>query len=520
MSLAPLSPGVPPANPPANRVLPFSRVPPPSVPGIPGGIPLVPPPKIPLSPIPPVYLQPVDPDQPLDPDRILPPGLQIPAVPASPALPGVVDAAQDLFNPADPGWSPAPWNNPGSPASLVPPTDVPTDLWDIPFNGTNTQTYVARVVITNRRPSGTILTLNYNGFLCCIPTGWREEFRFEQSTGGQFFTYKYYWHQYIDRDGNSQEALIHRSIPIGFGNGTNGDRDIGNRKLTFIQGEELEADPDPKKVPAPILPRLFIPSSPPKIAPTPIPIPIPAPIPAPVPSPNPIPQPQPEPIPEEDPKPVIPLPIPLPVPSPQPAPVPKTAPANPAPGGNPAQPTPTPTPGPGEETQTKEPKKLPPIPFDLCDIDCLKPKDCAVIALIRDRPQVLPFQQTLDFSTSLVGQYSSPLPAGIASVSVSLSAAESRADTWGITDRGEKVGKYGTIALVLDGDPIHTYPLNRYSTVVLDIPYNLGGAYSVLVIPAAFCTASIVDSGERWRYVSVSEPELLPSVNAVNLNQG
>lgn len=515
MTLAPVLPGpLAPATPAVNQVLPFSRVP-----VSPGG---------PLGPILPTPVAPVPapiPKPPPGPLGILPvvrPLLRdLADQPGSPiqGAPDAIDLLDPLsprnpLNPFSPLWDQAPWNQPNTPASLVPPTEAPTG--EFPFPPPATQGAFAytlfiifqqveyRFVSGELEQTGTNqLVRSYGQF--ATPLGIRYEV--DQLLGDERHTF---FHDRILPSGTELPLQMLEVYPL---------RDPQNARDFYVSFEafyrvtgqpDVEVEPE-LKVPIIVAPpTLLVPSAPVPIAP-PKEVPF---LPFLPPDIVPVPQPDPVPVPDDDPVPVIPLPVPVPQQSPelqeQKVP-PLTLPANPA---EPALPDYNPIPAPGSDPQTKEPRKLPPVPFDFCELDCLPEPPADPVVLIRDKSAQSLFSQVINFAGSISGQYSSVLPVGIASVSVSLSALEGRADTWGSTATGEKLGKYGKVSLVLDGTPIQDYMLVQQPNITLNIPFNRGGVYSVLVVPAVECIATITEIGERYRFVSVTNSANLPTIDA------
>lgn len=509
-----LNPPPPQVTPPANRVLPFTRGPvapvlngpaPPL--SVPGG-------RIPLSPIPPVSLQPVDPVAPLDPGRILPPGLELPTGPAAPALPAAVDAANDLLDPFSPAWNEAPWQQPNTPASLVPPTEVPTGFFPAPDIPKTYETHAARVYVINRRPGGEIIELQFTTVQTGYPIGWREYREpFAFAPGAPVRNTKVYVYIYENTSGQTIEEFVTRTIPAD-GNEPGGDRDVGNRKVIFWpvlgevefdEEEMLETPPPPQLLIPPIAPP-FLPGIPvqPNTQPSPFPdIPI-----------DPDIQPaQPE-EPDPDPIPLIPLPIPFPVNSPELQQVPPTQPLTPAQPAQPATPDLTPIPAPGSDPETKTERKLPPVPFDFCELDCLTPEPCEPVVLLKRRSAPPSFTQNLDFSTSTLGKFCDPLPQRIASIAVDVTSFSPNLKRFTSVDNGDAIGQFGTLSLVLDGRAIQDYTLARFERSVIEIPYSESVQYQILVAPIFGVLVTITDLGDRWGFYRVSGSSQLPIIDS------
>ncbi len=128
------------------------------------------------------------------------------------------------------------------------------------------------------------------------------------------------------------------------------------------------------------------------------------------------------------------------------------------------------------------------------------------------------FAQTLSFQQSLQGKTSGTLPRNISRVTIRIGNVSPNLPLYGTTETGEKVGGYGTVALVIDDVLLHQYSLNRFSDTQLDIPYGVNQTVEVYVSPIVTCSATILDEGDRWMAVRVIDPENLPEVSANLLN--
>lgn len=128
------------------------------------------------------------------------------------------------------------------------------------------------------------------------------------------------------------------------------------------------------------------------------------------------------------------------------------------------------------------------------------------------------FGQTLDFTQSLVGKSSGTLPRNISRVVLRYGEISSSTALYGATETGDKVGAFGTVALILDDVIVSRYSLNRFQDTVILIPYSVAQTVEVFVSPTASCKVAVLDEGDRWVWSKVSDPENLPEINTSNLN--
>lgn len=128
------------------------------------------------------------------------------------------------------------------------------------------------------------------------------------------------------------------------------------------------------------------------------------------------------------------------------------------------------------------------------------------------------FAQTLDFTSSVAGKTSGTLPVGISRVVLRYGDISPSTAMYGATEVGDKVGGFGTVALVLDDVIVHQYSLNRFQDTQLLIPYSVSQTVEVFVSPLASCKVAILDEGDRWIWSRVSDPENLPEVSSSLLN--
>lgn len=128
------------------------------------------------------------------------------------------------------------------------------------------------------------------------------------------------------------------------------------------------------------------------------------------------------------------------------------------------------------------------------------------------------FAQTLNFQQSLQGKQSGTLPRNISRVTVRIGNVSPNLPLYGTTETGEKLGGYGTVALIINDVIVHQYSLNRFSDVQMDVPYGVDQTVEVFVSPIVPCSATILDEGDRWMAARVIDPENLPEVSAQLLN--
>jgi hypothetical protein len=139
--------------------------------------------------------------------------------------------------------------------------------------------------------------------------------------------------------------------------------------------------------------------------------------------------------------------------------------------------------------------------------------------MISTKVDVGVFAQVLDFTQSVAGKTSGTLPPNISRVVVRYGEVSPNLASYGITETGEKLGGYGTIALVINDVIIAQYSLNRFSDTQVLVPHGLGQTVELFISPLVACRVAVLDEGDRWGFYRVSDPENLPEVNASQLNQ-
>lgn len=128
------------------------------------------------------------------------------------------------------------------------------------------------------------------------------------------------------------------------------------------------------------------------------------------------------------------------------------------------------------------------------------------------------FAQTLDFTSVLVGRSSGTLPRNISRVVLRYGQISGSTPVYGATENGDKVGGFGTVALILNDVIVHQYSLNRFQDTQICIPYSVDQTVELFVSPIATCVVSVLDEGDRWRWFKVSDPESLPEIDVNSLN--
>jgi hypothetical protein len=140
------------------------------------------------------------------------------------------------------------------------------------------------------------------------------------------------------------------------------------------------------------------------------------------------------------------------------------------------------------------------------------------VVMISSKENIGQFAQVLDFRTSLAGKTSGTLPARISRVVLRVLSPAPNTPTYGITETGDKVGAFGTAALVINDVIVHQYSLNRFQDTQLLIPQGLFQTVEVFVSPVVSCQVAILDEGDRWGFYQVTDPENLPEVSSTQLN--
>lgn len=138
--------------------------------------------------------------------------------------------------------------------------------------------------------------------------------------------------------------------------------------------------------------------------------------------------------------------------------------------------------------------------------------------LVSESEGVGVFAQTLDFAESLVGRQSGTLPRNISRVVLRYGDISGSTPVYGATEVGDKVGAFGTVALILNDVIVHQYSLNRFESCQILIPYSVNQTVELFVSPIASCKVSILDEGDRWKWVRVANPEQLPEISSSLLN--
>ena len=59
-----------------------------------------------------------------------------------------------------------------------------------------------------------------------------------------------------------------------------------------------------------------------------------------------------------------------------------------------------------------------------------------------------------------------------------------------------------------------TYSLNRFQKTYIEVPYSEDGTVSVMVVPAVPCKVDVVDFGDRWLWVNVTNTASLPTIDS------
>jgi hypothetical protein len=137
--------------------------------------------------------------------------------------------------------------------------------------------------------------------------------------------------------------------------------------------------------------------------------------------------------------------------------------------------------------------------------------------MISSKESLGQFAQVLDFRSDLSGKASGTLPARISRVVLRVLNPNPNTPIYGTTETGEKVGAFGTIALVVDDVIVHQYSLNRFQDTQLLIPQGLFQTVEVFVSPVAACQVAILDEGDRWGFYQVTDPENLPEISSAQL---
>jgi hypothetical protein len=138
--------------------------------------------------------------------------------------------------------------------------------------------------------------------------------------------------------------------------------------------------------------------------------------------------------------------------------------------------------------------------------------------LISEKGGVGQFAQVLDFTQTLEGKSSGTLPRNISRVVLRYGEISGSTAIYGQTQTGDKLGAFGTVALILDDVIVHQYSLNRFQDCQVLIPYSVAQTVEVFVSVTASCKVAILDEGDRWTWVKVSDPENLPEISVSQLN--
>lgn len=140
------------------------------------------------------------------------------------------------------------------------------------------------------------------------------------------------------------------------------------------------------------------------------------------------------------------------------------------------------------------------------------------VVMVSSKENLGQFSQVLDFRTSLAGKQSGTFPARISRVVLRVLGTAPNIPIYGVTETGDKVGAFGTIALIVDDVIVHQYSLNRFQDTQLLVPQGLFQTVEVFVSPTASCQVAILDEGDRWGFYQVTDPENLPAISANQLN--
>jgi hypothetical protein len=127
------------------------------------------------------------------------------------------------------------------------------------------------------------------------------------------------------------------------------------------------------------------------------------------------------------------------------------------------------------------------------------------------------YAQVLDFTQSVKGKTSGTLPSRISRVVVRVVSVTGSLALYGVTETGEKVGGFGTVALVLNDVIVHQYSLNRFQDTQIVVPHGLDQTVEVFVSPLVACQVAVLDEGDRWGVFQVVDPENLPEVQSNQL---
>jgi hypothetical protein len=145
-------------------------------------------------------------------------------------------------------------------------------------------------------------------------------------------------------------------------------------------------------------------------------------------------------------------------------------------------------------------------------------EDAAMAILVSEKGGSGQFAQVLDFTQSLEGKSSGTLPRNISRVVLRYGEISGSTAIYGKTQTGDKLGAFGTVALILDDVIVHQYSLNRFQDCQILIPYSVAQTVEVFISVTASCKVAILDEGDRWTWVKVSDPDNLPEISTSQLN--
>lgn len=159
-------------------------------------------------------------------------------------------------------------------------------------------------------------------------------------------------------------------------------------------------------------------------------------------------------------------------------------------------------------------RRRPPPDFDLCSDECFSESTQSAIALVKVRQGNPLYFETLVLSTPSLGVDSGSLPDKIARIALEAYELPSNLNEFGQHGDNELIGQFGTAVLKVDGWPMATYSLNRFQKTYIEVPYSEDGTVSVMVVPAVPCKVDVVDFGDRWLWVNVTNTASLPTIDS------